>query len=84
MKSEGSDPYDDLQVEAAEITLHFEYTPTYPDEPPIMEVTPVENIEDEDLKDLRMQLQEQVCISFSVLELDLQDQQIISLIGASY
>ncbi|XP_071539898.1 RWD domain-containing protein 1 [Panulirus ornatus] len=59
VKSEGSDPYDDLQVEAAEITLHFEYTPTYPDEPPVMEVTPIENIEDEDLEDLRVQLQEQ-------------------------
>lgn len=56
VKSEGSEPYADLTVEAAEITLHFEYTSTYPDEPPVMEVVPVENIEDEELEGLRREL----------------------------
>ena len=60
VKSEGSEPYADLTVEAAEITLHFEYTSTYPDEPPVMEVIPVENIEDEDLEGLRRELVTQV------------------------
>lgn len=50
----------ELEVAPAEISLNFEYTPTYPDEPPIMEVLPEENIEDEELEDLREQLQEQV------------------------
>ncbi|KAG7155349.1 RWD domain-containing protein 1-like [Homarus americanus] len=59
VKSEGSDPYDELKVEPAEIVLSFEYTPTYPDEPPIMEVIPVENIEEEELSDLREQLEAQ-------------------------
>lgn len=62
VKTEGAEPYDEIQKEAAEIILNFEYTPTYPDEPPIMEVVPVENIEDEELTDLRERLQEQVCM----------------------
>lgn len=61
VKTEGAEPYDEIQKEAAEIILNFEYTPTYPDEPPIMEVFPGDNIEDEELADLRDQLEEQVC-----------------------
>lgn len=59
VKSEGSEPYADLLVEPAEIILNFEYTSNYPDEPPVMEVIPVENIEDEELEDLRTELVEQ-------------------------
>ncbi|KAK7077608.1 RWD domain-containing protein 1, partial [Halocaridina rubra] len=59
VKSEESEPYAVMPIEAAEIILNFEYTSTYPDEPPVMEVIPVDNIEDEDLEELRMQLQEQ-------------------------
>lgn len=50
----------DLEVAPAAITLRFEYTPTYPDEPPLMQVLPEENIEEEELEDLREQLEEQV------------------------
>ncbi|XP_066972331.1 RWD domain-containing protein 1 [Macrobrachium rosenbergii] len=56
VKSEGSEPYAELHVDPAEITLLFEYTSTYPDEPPVMEVLPVENIEDEELEGLRTDL----------------------------
>ncbi|XP_050701183.1 RWD domain-containing protein 1-like [Eriocheir sinensis] len=59
VKTEGSEVGSELEVAPAEISLNFEYTPTYPDEPPIMEVLPEENIEDEELEDLREQLQEQ-------------------------
>ncbi|XP_063613680.1 RWD domain-containing protein 1-like [Penaeus indicus] len=59
VKSEGSDPYDEIQTLPATIILNFEYTPTYPDEPPVMEVIAVENIEEEELDDLRTKLNEQ-------------------------
>ncbi|XP_045586211.1 RWD domain-containing protein 1 [Procambarus clarkii] len=59
VKSEGSDSLDDIKAEPAEIALNFEYTPSYPDEPPIMEIIPIENVEEEDLDDLREQLQAQ-------------------------
>lgn len=60
VKSEGSEFGSELEVGPAEISLNFEYTPTYPDEPPLMEVLPEDNIEDEELEGLREQLQEQV------------------------
>ncbi|KAG0726399.1 hypothetical protein GWK47_036679 [Chionoecetes opilio] len=40
----------ELEVSPAAITLRFEYTPTYPDEPPLMEVLPEENMEEEELE----------------------------------
>lgn len=59
VKSEGSDSLDDIKAEPAEIALIFEYTPKYPEEPPIMEIIPVDNVDEEELEDLREQLQAQ-------------------------
>ncbi|KAK8388892.1 hypothetical protein O3P69_020682 [Scylla paramamosain] len=59
VQTEGSDVGSELEVAPAAITLRFEYTPTYPDEPPLMQVVPEENIEEEELEDLREQLKEQ-------------------------
>lgn len=68
VKTEGSEFGSELEVSPAEISLNFEYTPTYPDEPPQMEVVPGENIEDEELEGLREQLQEQVCRACCILK----------------
>ena len=55
-----SDDYEEDTTTGACLSLTFEYTPNYPDEPPLMEITPVENIEDEELEELRTQLVKQV------------------------
>ncbi|KAG0729526.1 RWD domain-containing protein 1 [Chionoecetes opilio] len=59
VETEGSDVGSELEVSPAAITLRFEYTPTYPDEPPLMEVLPEENMEEEELEHLKEQLMEQ-------------------------
>lgn len=41
------------------LTLCFEYTPKYPDDPPLMEIEEPDNVEEEDLPALRSLLEEQ-------------------------
>ncbi|MCL4123291.1 UNVERIFIED_CONTAM: hypothetical protein GTU68_003601 [Idotea baltica] len=58
VKSEDYDEEDD-ENEGAAVDLIFEYTPTYPDEPPVVEVCPVHNLEDQNIEDLKNELLEQ-------------------------
>jgi len=44
------------EIDQACISLVIEYTPSYPDDQPVMEIIPVENIEEDDLEELRTQL----------------------------
>lgn len=45
---------------SAEISLTFQYTASYPDQPPALEVAAVDNVEDQDLDELRQRLDEEV------------------------
>lgn len=45
---------------SAEISLTFQYTASYPDQPPALEVAAVDNVEDEELDELRHRLDEEV------------------------
>ncbi|XP_076062423.1 RWD domain-containing protein 1 isoform X2 [Oratosquilla oratoria] len=47
------------EEEGACISMVFEYTASYPDEPPVMEVTPEENITEEQIQDLITELEAQ-------------------------
>lgn len=49
-----------MQEAGACLKLCFEYTPKYPDEPPLMEIEDLVNIEEDDLPPLRILLEEQV------------------------
>lgn len=45
---------------SAEISLTFQYTACYPDQPPALEVAAVDCLEDQDLDELRQRLDEEV------------------------
>jgi len=45
-----------VEIDQACISLIIGYTATYPDDQPVMEIIPIENIEEEDLEELRTEL----------------------------
>ncbi|KAK4309770.1 hypothetical protein Pmani_018617 [Petrolisthes manimaculis] len=58
VKTEGGE--DEGEPASAEISLTFQYTSNYPDQPPALEVTAVDNVEDDELDELRQRLDEEV------------------------
>ena len=58
-EDDDEDPVIDPE-EGSCFTLEFEYTPQYPDEAPLMELTEPRNLLDEDFTPLKELLQEQV------------------------
>ncbi|KAL7637480.1 UNVERIFIED_CONTAM: hypothetical protein RMT77_012208 [Armadillidium vulgare] len=58
VKSEDYEESTDEGIGAA-VDLIFEYTPSYPDEPPLLEINPLHNLDDDDIEILRNRLQEQ-------------------------
>ncbi|KAF2357092.1 RWD domain [Trinorchestia longiramus] len=55
---QGNDESSDVEPGAC-LTLQFEYTPKYPDEPPLMEILEPDNIEEEECEPLKQLLEEQ-------------------------
>ncbi|KAK3867708.1 hypothetical protein Pcinc_026855 [Petrolisthes cinctipes] len=60
VKTEGGEDEEEGTPASAEISLTFQYTSNYPDQPPALEVTAVDNVEDEELDELRQRLDEEV------------------------